>query len=245
MPNVVTYVTDDMTRWGVGKGAPATAHEHDESHFALSERIRALEESPPVAVSISSITQSGSQLTFHMSDGGTFGPFAMPVAVFQERGAWRAGRDYQRLDTVRVGGQGRFLILKAHHSEAPFDPDRIVTGSPAYYLLSEDGIIFGDDIEESRDLASGDVARFKLITGGSAGDPVQINLIEESTDAPWNAGDQATFETHGASLEIVADTGVTLICSALPQSRTIDGSVMNLLYHGNDLWTLTGDLAIA
>lgn len=245
MPDEITYVTDDLTRWGTGKGAPASAVEHDISLWSLSERVRELEENPPVAISIATISQSGGNLYVHLTNGDILGPFIMPVAVFQERGSWRAGRDYRSLDTVRVGGQGRFLILQNHHSETPFDPDRLIGGNPVYYLLSADGIIFGDDVEESRDLDETDVFRQKFVTGGTAFDPVVIHLPEESTDAPWNAGDTATFETLGTSLEITHDSDVELICSALPQSRTTEGSVMSLLYHGENRWTLTGDLAIA
>lgn len=242
------YAGTDLTRWGVGEGRPLTAHEHDESHFAISERVRELEENPPVAVSIVSVTQSGSQLTFHLSNGGTLGPVTLPVAVMQERGAWRAGRDYRVLDIVRVGGFGRFMVLKAHHSAAPFDPDRLVTGSPAYYLLEETGVIFEAGLSASRDLdPDADIFRYRDVLGTGDSDPtIEITVQEEGTDFPWNIGDTAQFETNGAHIAFIEGDGVTIRrrVGAELRSATDDASVLTLLYKGNDIWTLTGDLFV-
>lgn len=242
------YATTDMTRWGAGENRPLTAHEHDESHFALSERARALEENPPLAVSISSVTQSGVQLTFHLSNGDALPPVTLPTAVFQERGSWRAGRDYRILDIVRVGGKGRFMVLKAHHSEAPFDPDRVVTGGPAYYLLEETGVIFEAGLTESRDLdPDSDVFRYREVFGSGDSDPtIEITVQAEGTDFPWNAGDTAQFETAGADIRFIEGDGVTIRrrVGAELQSGTSNGSVVTLLYKGEDIWILTGDILI-
>lgn len=245
MVNTLTWVTTDMTRWGVGKGAPATAHEHDESHFNLDRRIADLEDSPPVAVSIASVTSNGSQITFHLSNGDALTPITLPVAVFQERGSWRAGRDYHRLDVVRVGGFGRYLILKDHHSDAPFDPDRVIGGGLVYYLLEESGIIFGaTDIEESRDMSVDDVFRFTDVVGNSTGDPVDITIEEESTDFPWNIGDHARFRTNGVNLSISAAGAVVLQYAddRNPASRTANFAKIDLIYRGSDVWMVSGDL---
>lgn len=247
MVNVLTYATDDFTRWGAGKGAPLTAHEHDESHYNLDRRLDDLETNPPTAISIASVTSNGSQLTFHLSNGDTLGPITLPVAVFQERGSWRAGRDYHRLDTVRVGGFGRYLILKDHHSEAPFDPDRQIAGGNVYYLLEESGTIFGAvDIEDSRDMTEDDIFRFTDVVGNSVGDPVDITVQEESTDFPWNIGDRARFRTNGVSLTIVAAGAVVLQhCDDRSlTSRTPNFAIVELIYRGSDVWMVTGDLEL-
>jgi hypothetical protein len=248
MPNVITYVTTDMTRWGVGKGAPATAHEHDESHFALSERIRVLEQNPPTAVSVVAVVQSGSTFRFQLSNGNLTDPVTLPVAVFQERGNWRAGRDYNPLDVVRVGGKGRFLIQVQHHSEAPFDPDLSILGSQVYYLLEETGVIFEAGLAASRDLESAlDIFRYRDVLGSGDSDPtIEITVQPEGTDFPWNEGDTAQFETAGAHVRFIEAGGVTIRrrVGAELQSATDDGSVCTLLYKGNDVWTLTGDLFV-
>jgi hypothetical protein len=242
------YATTDLTRWGAGENRPLSAHEHDESHFALSERIRELEDNPPVAVSIASVTQSGSQITFHLSNGGALTPVTLPHAVFQERGAWRAGRDYRALDIVRVGGKGRFMVLKAHHSVAPFDPDRVVSGGPAYYLLEETGVIFEAGLTASRDLdPDADIFRYRDVLGTGDTDPtIEITVQPEGTDFPWNDGDTAQFETHGAHIVFVEGDGVTIRrrVGAELQSATDDGSVVTIIYKGDDVWTLTGDLLV-
>lgn len=242
------YATTDLTRWGVGEDRPLSAHEHDESHFALSERIRTLEENPPVADSIISVTQSGSQITFHLTSGGVLAPVTLPTAVMQERGSWRAGRDYHQLDVVRVGGFGRFMVLKAHHSEAPFDPDLLVGGTPAYYLLEETGVIFEAGLVASRDLDPDlDIFRYRDVLGTGDTDPtIEITVQEEGTDFPWNIGDTAQFETHGAHIQFIEAGTVTIRrrVGAELRSATDDGSVVSLIYKGLDVWTLTGDLFV-
>lgn len=242
------YATTDLTRWGIGEGRPLSAHEHDESHFAISERVRALEDNPPVANSIVSVSQSGVQITFHLTDGDVLAPVTLPTAVFQERGSWRAGRDYRVLDIVRVGGKGRFMVLKAHHSDAPFDPDRFVGGGPAYYLLEETGVIFETGLSASRDLDQGlDVFRYRDVLGTGESDPtVEITVQQEGTDFPWNEGDTAQFETHGAHIQFIEGDGVTIRkrVGAELRSATADASVLTLLYKGGDVWTLTGDLYV-
>jgi hypothetical protein len=248
MPNVITYVTTDMVRWGVGKGSPATAHEHDESHFALSERIRELEENPPEAVSIVGVMQSGSTLRFQLSNGDLLPPVTMPVAVMQERGSWRAGRDYNALDVVRVGGFGRFMVQVDHHSEAPFDPDLEILGVLVYYLLEETGVIFEAGLTASRDLdADADIFRYRDVLGSGDTDPtIEITVQAEGTDFPWNVGDTAQFETAGAHVRFIEGAGVTVRrrVGADLQSATDDGSVCTLLYKGLDVWVLTGDLSV-
>lgn len=74
----ITYRT--AGDWGAGKGANLTPAEVDESFYSVELRLEALENYPPSPVEISNVTVSGSQLTFHLSDGGTFGPFTLPRA---------------------------------------------------------------------------------------------------------------------------------------------------------------------
>ena len=75
----ITYRT--AGDWGAGKGANLTPAEVDESFYSVELRLEALENYPPSPVEITNITVSGSQLTFHLSDSTTYGPFTLPRAL--------------------------------------------------------------------------------------------------------------------------------------------------------------------
>lgn len=244
MPDQVTFVTTDMTRWGAGKGSPVTATERDIGAWSLQERIRELEENPPAAISIANITVSGSQMTVHLSNGSTLGPFTLPLAVPRWRDDWIPGADYLANDWIRAPG-GLYLVLQAHEADVEFDPNEQLSGNPVYFLFVESGVVFGTGIEESRELSIADAFKHLEIIGDSAGANVQITVPEQSSDNPFQLGMTVTFETVGANLELIAASGVTFRCPALPQSRTLSGSQVTLLYHGDDVWTVGGDLAIA
>lgn len=249
MVDQVTYRTTDGTRWGAGKGSPINATERDIGLWSLQERIRELEENPPEPISISNITVSGSQMTVHLSNGGTLGPFTLPVAVMQAAGNYTPGREYLQLDLVRVGGFGLYLVLQDHTAEAEFDPDLEISGEPVYFLIMETGIIFGDDIEGDRELTIDDAFRYFDVFGNSdtpTDGTVQINVPEESSDNPWQAGTSIQFEAQpGFIVEITwpSDVTVNVPGGTLPRSRA-DYSVIALLYKGDDVWTLGGDLAV-
>lgn len=73
----ITYRTDGD--WGTGKGSNLTAAEVDENFYDHEERIAALEATGGTdGVGISNITQSGTQLTVHLTDASTLGPFTLP-----------------------------------------------------------------------------------------------------------------------------------------------------------------------
>lgn len=58
--------------WGTGKGANLTAAEFDGNTWDLDQRIVALETNPAAPVEISNITQSGTTVTIHLSNGTTY-----------------------------------------------------------------------------------------------------------------------------------------------------------------------------
>lgn len=66
--------------WGAGKGSNLTAAEVDGNFYAIDQAFAALDADPPTAVSISNVTQSGSNITVWLSDGSSFGPFPLPTA---------------------------------------------------------------------------------------------------------------------------------------------------------------------
>ena len=75
----ITYRTAGA--WGSGKGSNLTAAEVDQNFADLDGRVDALETTPPVPAQISDITQTGDQITIHLDNGDSFGPFTLPRSV--------------------------------------------------------------------------------------------------------------------------------------------------------------------
>lgn len=228
--------------WGAGIG-PLTAPQVDDNFWDHEERIQNLENNPPVAVSVSNITISGSVLTFHMSNGDTYDVTA-PTATFHWRGDFLPGTAYVPLDEVRVGGVGRVLVLIAHTSVDPFDIDREISGDPVYFLLEELGIIFADTaIDASRDLIEADFSRYHDVIPGSSGDDVTLVVPPEGSDFRPQPGTVMDFFMQDPTGQIIfeAGGGVTLRSPASFNSRA-QYSTMSLLYRGDDVWDVSGDL---
>lgn len=121
--------------WGAGKGSNLTPAEVDENFYDLHGRVDTLETTPPTPNEITNITQSGSQLTIHMADASTFGPFTIPTAGMRWRGDWLPATSYGINDFFRDADTGDiYLVILAHTSEATFDPDQLSGGDPVYEL---------------------------------------------------------------------------------------------------------------
>ncbi len=132
---MVTYRTDDPARWGTGKGANLTASEIDGNFWQLAQRLVAVETNPAAPNQISAITVVGSQMSVHMEDGTTYGPFTLPTAMIHYRGDWAPGVSYEELDIVAAPG-GIYLAARAHVSGGTFDAQAVDTGgSPLYQWL--------------------------------------------------------------------------------------------------------------
>lgn len=133
---MVTYRTTDPARWGTGKGANLTAGEIDGNFWELAERIAGVEGSAPQPNNIANVTVTGSQMTIHMQDGTTHGPFTLPTAMIHYRGDWVAGAAYSELDLVAEPTLGIFLVLRDHTAAAAFDAVATdASGSPLYRYL--------------------------------------------------------------------------------------------------------------
>ena len=149
----IIFRTTDGARWGAGGGSGTggnlTPLQFDENMWAFLTRIDALEDSPPVAVSIQSFTVIGSQLQINLTDGSHQGPFTLPVATFSLQGDWVNSMLYRVLDIVSAPHFGLYLVNIGHTSPvtpALFDPNAVDTtvGSPTLgqHLYSQ---LFGED----------------------------------------------------------------------------------------------------
>jgi len=135
------FKNTDMLRWGVGSGAGAggklTSLQVDDNFWALRVRIKDLEDNPPEAVSIETISVIGSQMQINMTDGSTQGPFDLPIAVFRAVGEWVNLMALLELDIVTVTGSGLYMVLIDHTTPAfpaVFDPAAVDedSGSPTF-----------------------------------------------------------------------------------------------------------------
>lgn len=135
----LTYRNTDMTKWGLGVLRRLTSMEIDLNFWELYNRLQTLEQNPAEGIGISNITVLGSQLMIYMSDGSSYGPFALPIATFAPRGNYQAGASYKAMNLVTVPNMGLYLVLVDHTAGPTFNPDLTVGGDPAYLL------VFGTD----------------------------------------------------------------------------------------------------
>lgn len=189
----ITFRTTDNSRWGAGLGHNLTADEIDLNFWNLKEAFEAF--TAPAAITIASVTRSGTDMFLVMSDNTTIGPIPLPVLAFRYLGAWQAHFAYSVLDTFFVLGRGIFTTEIAHTSGASFDPDITVAGDPALLQLfgstgTERIIELSDvDIADSN-LADND---FFVFDGGSINAWVARSVAEVQAilSVPVNLNDLA------------------------------------------------------
>src|SRR6476620_9420488 len=90
----IVYRTDDGSRWGAGKGSNLAPAEVDVNFWEVVQRLVSLETNPTAAISIDDVTVAGNQMTVHLTDGSTRGPFTLPTAQWRWTGAWRTATVY-------------------------------------------------------------------------------------------------------------------------------------------------------
>lgn len=115
------------------KGAPLNSSELDGNFTYLKSLMDSFE--VPAGVGITSITVSGRDMTVHLSDGSTRGPFLLPVAAPQWRDTYPVGFPLAVLDTFSIPDDGVYMVIVAHTAEDPFDPGLQIDGGPAYQKL--------------------------------------------------------------------------------------------------------------
>jgi hypothetical protein len=120
----ILYVSTDGTKWGSGLGRRLTVSEHDNNNWQISERLTALEGATGGGITGFGITgptgAPGSQMLVYMDDGSTFGPYALPVATFNSRGAYLAGATYLVNDVFYINA-ALYLVIWPHIAPDPFN----------------------------------------------------------------------------------------------------------------------------
>lgn len=128
------YVTTGA--WGAGLARPLTAAEADGNIHTLRLAIQDIVDNPIEGVSVSNITVSGRQLTFHMSDASTYGPFTLPVVYPRFRGAWEAEGSYAVFDIVTVTDTGTYIVVQDHTADTDFDANASTVDGPLYVQIA-------------------------------------------------------------------------------------------------------------
>lgn len=116
------FRTDDLTKWGTGKGDNLAPVEFDLNFWQLLERVAALESTPAEARSIDTFSVVGNQFTVTMSDATTEGPFTLPVSNLIFRDTWLPSEVFVA-QTVFWVGDTVYITLLNHETALTFDPD--------------------------------------------------------------------------------------------------------------------------
>jgi hypothetical protein len=137
----IVYRTTDNSKWGAGKNSKLTMAEGDGNLWELAKAITSAVENPPAPVSIANILVVGYQMTIQLTDGRSFGPFALPVASFHYRkDGYVNGDTYNSMDLLPVDDMGLYLVLETHVASGAFDPNATDdSGNPLFQLLFGEG----------------------------------------------------------------------------------------------------------
>jgi len=133
MVDTITYRTNDSTRWGNGQGADLSARQIDINFWALFSMLSALQDHAATG-GIQSISVSGNNMFVTLTDGAVMGPFTLPTAQWNFRGAWLPATRYSPMDVVTNAG-GIYLVLLAHTSAATFNPNANDGAGHDFYQL--------------------------------------------------------------------------------------------------------------
>jgi hypothetical protein len=190
----ITYCRNDPVsgRW-IGVNRLLTEFEVDYNFYQHETRISTLEGEFSTTVSISYITLHGDQLTFHMTDHTTRGPFTIPIATFRDRGTWQPSTPYSVNDTFDENGT-LYLVIFDHVSQLTFSAGANDGMGHDYYsaLLTVPGNSLPTGGAANQVLSKVDGTDFnvtwsyKLPTAGTTGQYLRKNS-STNQDASWHA----------------------------------------------------------
>lgn len=228
--------------WGAGLLRRLTSLEVDGNWWTAEQRFTALESGGLRGASVSNIAVSGSQVTFFLDDGTTFGPFNLPYAVFTPRGNYAAGASYAAMDLVFVPAYGLVLVLQAHTAPDVFNPDLTSSGGDVYQLVlpvvtpANVVTVTAANLEPGPSQAG---SYFRCTNSSGC-------LVTLTTGFATN--DELHFRQAGAGpiAFMVGDTGgVINAVAAKDESTDHIGAVVTAKYLGDGAWDIFGDLADA
>jgi len=199
-----TYRTNDVTRWGTGKGSDLAPAEVDINFWDLIQRMATQEARPDPGPTIDHFSTSGALFYVHMSDGSVLGPYTLPVATFNDRGEWLPETAYAVMDTFTING-GLYVVLFDHTSDTSFDPGANDGAGHDYYSLMVQtpgspipvGGAVGQVVQKSTTTDYTVAWGWKTPIGGVPGD-VLIKNSDTQDDVVWGAGGGGFTEATAA-----------------------------------------------
>lgn len=241
----ITYRTSGA--WGSGKGSNLTAAEVDGNFYDLDGRVTDLEDNPPVPAEISNIAVSGSQVTFYLSNGSSYGPYTLPRSRFSWRGYWAASTAYVGNDLVRVRGLGVYLCLEPHTSTGSFDPDA-TTGSaePIWaQMMGEVAEVKTGAVDSAGnyDPQRTDAGKYIRINDAS---PVSIDMNDAEYDV-LSVGVEIHYRQGGAGqLSFLEGSATTInVPAGYAATTAYQGALVTLKKVSAGVWDIFGALEIA
>lgn len=247
--------------WGAGLGANLSPAQVDENFYTLQQAIDSF--TAPNGVGIASITVAGTNLTVHLTDGSTQGPFAIPYTTFRDRGDWSEDTVYNPMDIFTVPDIGLYLVVLPYTSESAFDPDVMDTDGNTLLLpvisippMPDYTEMRIDDIADktSYTLQPDDIGRYRRmrfdghdttdVTTESGVTDLTIDVpLVSTTDPEFHVGWWMAFRQSGSQQLVFtpADTGITINSPETLRTRK-QGSNVTIIYLGDNEWDVLGDL---
>ena len=237
----VKFVTSGA--WGSGVSRPLTAPEVDLNFHSIKAAIDDLIANPVEGVSLTNIVQSGTSLTFYLSDGSTRGPFALPVAYPRYRGAWIASASYAVNDIVYAAGYGTYLVVLDHTADLVFDPNEASSAGEYYIQIAGDPNLSTQVLTVSAStltLSAAHIGKYLRCTNGSG---CVITVPEGVLYA--NAEVHFRQATTGPISLVPASSGVSVVPpSGYDYGSALLGATFTLKCVETNLFDLFGNLAM-
>lgn len=222
------------------KGSNLTPGEVDGNFEDLDGRLTDMENDPPTGVGVTGFSVSGQTFTVNLSNGSTFGPYALPVAAIRWAGNYVASTTYDPLDMFFVPGYGLYLVLSEYEAPTEFDPAVEDTEGPVLQAIMGASIpVPVETFTDDHTMVSTDLGGYVRMNKATA---VLFSVPLESV-VPVDVGTVVTIRQVGAGQVAIdpLDTGITINTPETLLTRK-QGATVTLINVGPDEWDLSGDL---
>ena len=234
----IKYVTTGT--WGAGIARPLTAAEADTNIHSLAEGITEAIASGVQGTGIANITVTGSQLVFHMTDGTSKGPYALPVAQAHYRGFWAPATSYSAMDIVQVLGFGTWMVAYAHLSGATFSPSASGADGAYYVQIGPETSL----VAETNDIASSSITLSETHASQYLRFISTTETLVEVPSGIFPLNSEIHFrQVSIGAVTLVAAAGVTInVPAGFEPGSNAPGATFTLKCVAADEWDLFGAL---
>lgn len=238
------YVTTNMLRWGAGLGGPLTAGQIDKNFGDLEERVWEVENNPPAANGIASITQGGNTITVHLEDGAT-STFNLPLPIWDYVGDWAPNTGMFRGNIFTYQRTGLYLALQDHVTDATFNSLLTDTDGPVYRFMFNPFAASAVQelvVEETDTIYSPVLADANSYMRWPGPDDLMV-LVPANAQVPYQLDTELHFHQSGSGyIEIVGDDGVIIHAPRLGYNTITpwQGATITLKQVAIDEWDYIG-----